>query len=179
MHRLRSITQIDRFLCALSVALVACPLAKDLDVRSSTTAPALELLAAPWCPGVCARAAWPALPSGYLAARNAASFALPLVEREGRWVADRSVACPVLVPLLSLGRRVIASEGSGDRAGSFEITAAEHAVGGPALRTMCLTEELFAAAAMRVGDKDLMAMKVTELKEELEARDEAKSGNKA
>ena len=32
---------------------------------------------------------------------------------------------------------------------------------------------------MRVGDKDLMAMKVSELKEELEARDEAKSGNKA
>ena len=47
------------------------------------------------------------------------------------------------------------------------------------LRTMCLSEELFAAAAMRVGDKDLMAMKVSELKEELEARDEAKSGNKA
>ena len=50
---------------------------------------------------------------------------------------------------------------------------------GPALHTMCLTEELFAAHVMRAVDKDLMAMKVIELKEELEARDEAKSGNKA
>ena len=32
---------------------------------------------------------------------------------------------------------------------------------------------------MRTVAKDLMAMKVDELKEELEARDEAKSGNKA
>ena len=32
---------------------------------------------------------------------------------------------------------------------------------------------------MRVVDKDLMAMKVNELKEELEARDEATSGNKS
>jgi len=32
---------------------------------------------------------------------------------------------------------------------------------------------------MRVVDKDLMAMKVAELKEELEARGEGKTGNKA
>ena len=32
---------------------------------------------------------------------------------------------------------------------------------------------------MRAVDKDLMAMKVDELKEELEARDEVKTGNKA
>ena len=32
---------------------------------------------------------------------------------------------------------------------------------------------------MRVVNKDLMAMKVDELKEELQARDEATSGNKA
>jgi hypothetical protein len=38
---------------------------------------------------------------------------------------------------------------------------------------------LFAAAAMRAVAKDLMAMKVDELKEELEARGEGKSGNKA
>ena len=37
----------------------------------------------------------------------------------------------------------------------------------------------FAAAAMKVVEKDLMHMKVAELKEELEARNEAKSGNKA
>ena len=42
-----------------------------------------------------------------------------------------------------------------------------------------MTEELFAAAAMVAVDKNLMDMKVTELKEELEAREEAKSGNKA
>ena len=35
------------------------------------------------------------------------------------------------------------------------------------------------AAAMRAVAKDLMAMKVDELKEELEARGEGKSGNKA
>ena len=39
--------------------------------------------------------------------------------------------------------------------------------------------ELFEASAMRVGDKDLLAMKVTELREELSARGEAVSGNKA
>ena len=32
---------------------------------------------------------------------------------------------------------------------------------------------------MRLVDKDLMAMKVAELKEELEARGEGKTGNKA
>jgi hypothetical protein len=38
---------------------------------------------------------------------------------------------------------------------------------------------LFEAAAMRVVDKGLMAMKVAELKEELEARGEGRTGNKA
>ena len=104
---------------------------------------------------------------------------LPLVERSGRWVADRSVARPVLVPLLSLGRRVLASEGRGDGVGSFTIEAAAVAAGGPALRTTCLSEELFEAAAMRVVEKDLMAKKVADLKEELEARDEARTGKKA
>ena len=46
------------------------------------------------------------------------------------------------------------------------------------LRTY-LDAELFSAAAMQVVDKDLMAMKVAELKEELEARGEPKTGNKA
>ena len=39
--------------------------------------------------------------------------------------------------------------------------------------------DLFKAAAMRAVSKDLMAMKMDELKEELEVRDEATSGNKA
>ena len=42
--------------------------------------------------------------------------------------------------------------------------------GGPALFGICLSEDMFEAAAMAAVDKDLMAMKVDELKEELEAR---------
>jgi hypothetical protein len=38
--------------------------------------------------------------------------------------------------------------------------------------------DLFEAAVMKAVDKDLMAMTVVELKEELEARGEIKSGNK-
>ena len=53
------------------------------------------------------------------------------------------------------------------------------AVGGQELRATALSSELFEASAMRVVDKDLMAMKVAELKEELEARGEGKTGNKA
>ena len=93
--------------------------------------------------------------------------------------ADAGAACPVLVPLTSLGRRVVATEGSGAQAGSFAIGAADRAAGGPRLHATCLSEELFAAAAMQAVRKDLMSMKVTELKEELEARGESKTGNKA
>ena len=48
-----------------------------------------------------------------------------------------------------------------------------------ALRTASLSKELFAAAAMKAVQKDLMAMKNDELKAELEAREEAKTGNTA
>lgn len=116
---------------------------------------------------------------------------------------DPLVACPVLVPLLSLGRQVmchlitchnhmvchqsrcfpawqvIALEGSSSHVGTFSITATGGAVGGQQLRTTCLTEELFAASAMKVVPKSLMEMKVADLKDELEARGEPKSGNKA
>ena len=85
----------------------------------------------------------------------------------------------MLVPLLSLGRRVVASEGSGDRSGSFSIAVAAQAAGGPQLHTTFLTEDMFAAAEMRAVTVDLMKMKVAELKEELEAREEGKTGNKA
>ena len=50
---------------------------------------------------------------------------------------------------------------------------------GHELRAASLSAELFKAEAMKAVDKDLMAMKVDELKEELEARDEVKTGNKA
>jgi hypothetical protein len=46
------------------------------------------------------------------------------------------------------------------------------------LRTV-LSSDLFEAAAMRAVNKDLMEMKVSELKEELEARGEGVSANKA
>ena len=44
---------------------------------------------------------------------------------------------------------------------------------------MSLAPELFEAAAMQAVPKDLMAMTVAEPKEELAARDEPVSGNKA
>ena len=94
----------------------------------------------------------------------------PLVARGGRWVVD-AAACPVLVPLTSLGRRAVATEGSGAQAGSFTIGAADRAAGGPRLRATCLSEELFAVRGP--GDTDgaegpVMSIKVTELREELE-----------
>lgn len=42
-----------------------------------------------------------------------------------------------------------------------------------------LASDLFKAEAMKSVNKDWTAMKVDELKEELEARDEVKTGNKA
>ena len=104
---------------------------------------------------------------------------LPLVKRLGRWAADRTKAPPVLVPLLSLGRRAAATEGSGARASTFALRLADVAAGGQELQATSLSADLFAAAAMQAVEKDLMAMKVAELKEELEAGSEAKTGNKA
>ena len=86
---------------------------------------------------------------------------------------------PVLVPVLSLGRRVVATADGGVRAGSFVMGLADAAAGGRALRPTALSADLFQAAAMRAVAKDLMAMKVAELKAELEARGEGKTGNKA
>ena len=72
-----------------------------------------------------------------------------------------------------------ATEGSGAQAGSYSLAVADREAGGPQLRTTYLSPELFEAAAMEAASKDLMQMKVEELKEELEARDELKTGNKA
>ena len=84
-----------------------------------------------------------------------------------------------IVPLLSLGQRMVATAGAGAQAGTVSLRAADVAAGRPALRTVALEPTLFEAAAMRAVGKDLMEMKVTELKEELGARDEPVSGNKA
>ena len=85
----------------------------------------------------------------------------------------------MLVPLVSLGRRAVATEGTGARASTFAMRLADEAAGGHELRATGLSCDLFKAEAMRAVDRDLMAMKVDELKEELEARDEVKTGNKA
>ena len=106
---------------------------------------------------------------------------LPLVKVSGRWAPDRTKAPPVLVPLLSLGR-----------IGRLQRRAVAHSLAPSRLRwQLCqpvglscsqrtiLSADIFEAAAMRVVNKDLMEMKVAELKEELEARGEGKTGNKA
>lgn len=51
--------------------------------------------------------------------------------------------------------------------------------GGPELQAASLSPELFEAAAMHIVNKDLMAMKVAELKEELEAGGDGVTCNKA
>ena len=60
---------------------------------------------------------------------------LPLVEQsDGRWVTrDSRLASAVLVPALSLGRRVLASRGSGADAGTLSLAEADMPAGGPAL----------------------------------------------
>ena len=59
------------------------------------------------------------------------------------------------------------------------MALADEVAGGQELRATALSSDLFEAAAMKAVSKDLMAMKVDELKLELEARDEGTSGNKA
>ena len=74
---------------------------------------------------------------------------------------------------------MLLSEGSGALAGTFALSAPALAAGGPQLRETCLSSDLFEASAMQAVQKDLMDMLVRELKEELEARDQPKTGNKA
>jgi hypothetical protein len=85
----------------------------------------------------------------------------------------------VLVPLASLGRRVVAVDDSAEPMGSCSLVAAASPAGGCALRTISLVPELFDATVMQAVLKDLMAMTVVELREELAAREEPTSGNKA
>jgi hypothetical protein len=105
---------------------------------------------------------------------------LPLLEvSDGLWASNRTVAPPVLVPLLILGRRAVATASGAGAEGTFCMGAPDVAAGGQELRVTVLSSDLFEAAAMRAVNKDLMEMKVSELKEELEARGEGVSGNKA
>ena len=98
----------------------------------------------------------------------------------GQWTTDFARAPPLLVPVLSLGRRatMVAASGAAGAAGVLTARAATPAAGGPALRRMTLSAEWFEAAAMTAVAKDLMQMKVGELKEELGARDEGTTGSK-
>ena len=98
----------------------------------------------------------------------------PLVERAGWWLPDR-LRAPLLVPVLSLGRCMAATEGSGAQAGSCSLAVADReAAAGrccarPTCRQSCFRRQRW---SMEAVSKDLMDMKVAELKEELEARDE-------
>ena len=74
---------------------------------------------------------------------------------------------------------VLAYDSNPTSAGTVMIAPANVAAGGRALLSTRLSPGLFAAAAMRKVQKDLVAMKVVELKEELGERGEALSGNKA
>ena len=100
---------------------------------------------------------------------------LPLLwsAADGGWQTERWLApTPVLVPLLSVGRtgggwwRAIGERGQrrSHRQFHHHSTAADQAAGGPPLCATHLSEDLFAAAAMWAVSKDLMAMKLAELK---------------
>ena len=90
---------------------------------------------------------------------------------------DTRAELPTWLP--TLGRRVVAVAEDGEPSGAFSLGTADVAAGGRALQAMSLVPKLFEAAAMRAVAKDLMAMKVAELKEELASRNEPVSGNKA
>ena len=97
-------------------------------------------------------------------------------EGEGsRWRVDRRQAAPLLVPLASLGRRVDVEEEDGD----YMVSRVHLDAGGPALRSCSYTPETFAGSAM-CGPvaKDLMRLKVKELRAELEERGAPKRGRK-
>ena len=73
--------------------------------------------------------------------------------------------------------RVRESETTAD---ALSVAEADVRAGGPRLRPLTVSSEAdFGAAVMIAVPKGLMAMTVDDLKRELEARDELKSGNKA
>jgi hypothetical protein len=100
---------------------------------------------------------------------------LPLVEGPRHiWTAECSKARPLLVPVLSLGRRVVAEAATGvpTAVGGLKMKSASAPAGGKQLQAATLTPALFAAAAMVQVKQDLVKMKVAELKDELTARGE-------
>ena len=100
-----------------------------------------------------------------------------MCDAQGRW-RRAPEACPLLVPLTSLGRRVVACAGADSYA--YAIAAAPAGGGGPQLCAASLpAPELFQAGGDGELEQDLMAMKVVELRAALDARGGSVSGNKA
>ena len=82
----------------------------------------------------------------------------------------------MLVPLLSLGRRMDASaQGEPGRRAPSRSPLRTSLRAGSRFALCAWSAELFETAAMQSVGKDYMAMTVAELKEELAARDEAVS----
>ena len=80
---------------------------------------------------------------------------LPLTEgTEGQWVGDCAEATPVLVPLLSLGRRVVATPVAGEPAGTVMIAPANVAAGGWALLSTRLSPAARGSYALLCGGGD-------------------------
>ena len=109
-------------------------------------------------------------------ASRCSAVVLPLIKDGNTWFADCTKARIAMVPLTSLGRRVdtVASEA----ASSFTISSWPTEAGGPKLRSIYLSEDLFDADSMGTANS-LMQMKVAELKEALTERNLPTTGSKA
>ena len=94
---------------------------------------------------------------------------------DGRWAEDFPRAAPQLVPVLSLGRRMDATRAAH---GSLTFAVAGAGAGGAALREFALSADMFRKGEASGLQVDLMDMKVPQLKDELEARGETKTGCK-
>ena len=109
-------------------------------------------------------------------ASRCSAVVVPLVRQpDGRWAEDFSRASPQLVPVLSLGRRMVATRAAH---GSLTFAVAGAAAGGAALREVALSADMFRKGEASGLQVDLMDMKVPQLKDELEARGETKTGCK-
>ena len=102
---------------------------------------------------------------------------LPFVAHgEGQWQVDRTTAGVVLVPLLSLGREVNLLLQSQSK---YTLGVPGRDAGGPQLHSMYMSHTDFSGSAMQTSNVALDEMRVMELREELEARGESRSGSKA
>ena len=110
------------------------------------------------------------------ASRCTAVVQLLIKQDDGLYRADLAHA-PCLVPVLSLGRQMDPT--AGVTAGTLSLVLHGTAAGGSQLQTASLSADMFDASQMQAVLKDLMDMTVNELREELEARGQPRSGPKA